>query len=343
MPPIEVTHDAAGVCLPRLGLWLDPHRRQIGPERVFVSHAHADHTGRHREVILTDPTARFMRVRLGGQRLEHRLPWGQPRRFTHGGSEFQVTLLPAGHILGSAMAFIENAGGTLLYTGDFKLKPGLAAELCDFAPACGCDTLIMETTFGRPQFSFPPAETVRLDLIAFCRDALAAGATPLLLAYSLGKSQEVLAGLAGADLPIMLHHDARKLTRIYERLGWKFPAYEPFTPAAARGKVHVGPPNLARSPLLARVAPTRTAMITGWAVDARAKYRYGVDAAFPLSDHADFPDLLAFVKEVAPQKIFTVHGSAVEFASTLRELGYDAQALGQDEQLELSLKTPPLL
>ncbi len=337
VPPIEVTYDAAGVCLPRLGLWLDPHRRQAGAERVFVSHAHADHTGRHREVILTDPTARFMRVRLGGQRVEHRLPFGQPRRFTNGGAEFTITLLPAGHILGSAMAFIENAGATLLYTGDFKLQPSLAAEPCDFALARGCDTLIMETTFGRPQFCFPPAATVRAEIITFCREALAAGVTPLLLAYSLGKSQEVLAGLAGAGLPIMLHYDARKLTRIYERLGWQFPAYEPFAAAAARGKVHVGPPSLARSPLLARLAPTRSAMITGWAVDPRCRFRYGVDAAFPLSDHADFPDLVDFVKQVAPKKVFTLHGSTVEFARTLRELGYDAQALGADEQLDLVL------
>ena len=156
MPPCYLGRVAAldfqfirgGVLLPQLGLWLDPQERQIGRERVFVSHAHSDHTGRHREVILTEPTARLMQARLGGRRIEHRLRFGERREFAHDDLPFHLTLLPAGHILGSAMAFVEVGGKSLLYTGDFKLKPGLTAEPC--AP-CRADILIMETTFGRPK------------------------------------------------------------------------------------------------------------------------------------------------------------------------------------------------
>ena len=86
----------------------------------------------------------------------------------------------------------------------------------------------------------------------------------------------------------------------------------------------------------------RTAVITGWALDSSAKYRYGCDAAFPLSDHADYADLLCFVDLVKPNRVLTLHGFAADFASTLRERGYDALALSEANQLDLGLGSPAL-
>ena len=324
-----------GVHLPKLGLWLDPEERQSGPERVFISHAHADHVGRHREVILTAPTARLMQARLGGRRIEHVLPFGETREFNGGEIPYHITLLPAGHILGSAMAFIEADGQSLLYTGDFKLRPSLSAEPC--APR-HADILVMETTFGRPRYQFPPAETVRRDIVEFCRETLATGQTPVLLAYSLGKSQELLCGLAGADLPVMLHDSVHNLTRIYEDFGQRFPPYERFEATRARGRVLICPPRSGRTAKRHDFGPTRTAVVTGWAVEPSCRYRLQVDAAFPLSDHADFPDLMELVRCVAPGKVCTLHGYAAEFAQTVREMGFAAHSLSEAEQFYLPLE-----
>jgi hypothetical protein len=82
---LQVQFRAGGLHLPRLGLWLDAHDPQTGPERVFVSHAHSDHTAAHREVILSAPTAKLMEARLGGLRSEHVLAFGEKRQFEHGG------------------------------------------------------------------------------------------------------------------------------------------------------------------------------------------------------------------------------------------------------------------
>jgi Cft2 family RNA processing exonuclease len=98
-----------------------------------------------------------------------------------------VTLLAAGHILGSAQIFAEGEAGSLLYTGDFKLRPGLSAEETQWRHA---DTLIMETTFGLPQYVMPPTAEVFAAMIAFCRETLEDGAVPVRLGYSLGKAQE---------------------------------------------------------------------------------------------------------------------------------------------------------
>jgi DNA ligase-1 len=329
---LTIEYHKGGLFLPKLGLWLDPHQARPGP--VFVSHAHSDHIARHPQVILTQPTGRLMQLRLGGKRAEHLLPLGEARGFTLGGLPFRITLLPAGHILGSAMAFIESEGETLLYTGDFKLKRGLAAEPCEL---CRADTLVMETTFGRPDYVFPPEEGVWAEVAAFCRAALEARATPVLLCYSLGKSQEVLRGLVSDGFEFALHEQTHRVTELYQELGMRFPPYHKFDPASARGRVVVWPPGGLRSKRLEGLGELRRAVITGWAMDASCRYRYGVEAAFPISDHADFPGLLAAVQRVKPKKVWTLHGYASEFADTLRQRGVDALALSEPDQLTLAL------
>jgi len=210
------------------------------------------------------------------------------------------------------------------------------AERCDPGRA---DTLIMETTFGRPEYRFPPATEVRKDVIGFCHDAIEAGATPILLAYSLGKAQELLRGLAKAGLPILLHPAVHQLTRIHETFGQTFPKYRKFEGEVPEGHVVVAPPTSNLAETLGKARKVRSAVATGWALDSSCRYRYGSDAAFPLSDHADFPELLEFVKRVAPKRVFTHHGFAADFAWTLRDLGYDAQVLDGPEQLTLPLGT----
>ena len=157
MQNIAIEYRQGNLYLPQIDLWLDPHEPRLGPEKVFVSHAHSDHTAAHREVILSSPTARLMQARVPGKRLEHVLDYGQAAQFGENGQSYSITLVPAGHIFGSAMSLIELEGTRLLYTGDFKLRRGLSAEPCQPARA---DVLIMETTYGRPQYVFPPTEGV---------------------------------------------------------------------------------------------------------------------------------------------------------------------------------------
>ena len=323
--------------MPRLGLWLDAHEPQRA-ETVFVSHAHSDHTGLHREVVLSPVTSQLMRARISGEWLEHVVPLGNSVKLEGKELPYRITLLGAGHIFGSAMAHIKAGEETLLYTGDFKLRPGLSAERCDPRPA---DVLVMETTYGRAHYVFPPAAEVMKGIVRFCREALDNEETPVLLGYSLGKSQEILCGLGDAGLPIVLHGAIHRLTKIYEQFGKCFPPYEKYEAEKARGKVLLCPPSVANSAMLRGLGRTRVAVLTGWAMDPNCRFRYQAHAAFPLSDHADFNDLIEFVKVVGPKKVYTLHGFASEFAHTLRGLGYDAQPLSEEDQLSLPLTIAP--
>jgi len=325
---IEVRYDR-GVYLPRENLWLDPWD---GKPLAFVSHAHSDHIAPHEEIIVSERTARLMQARLPGKRNEHVVAFGE-RKTIRG---LDLMLLPAGHIFGSAQFFLETEDGSLLYTGDFKLRPGRSAEPTKWRQA---ETLIMETTYGLPRYRLPPTEEVVGQIVAFCRDALEAGAVPVLLGYSLGKAQEILCSLTGAGLKPMLHGSVHRMTRIYEQFGQSFCEYERYKPDEVAGKVLICPPSANRSRMLERIRDKRVAMISGWAVDPNAVYRYQVDAAFPLSDHADYTDLLRYVELVQPKRVLTLHGFAAEFARDLRERGVEAWALSEQNQLELTLNT----
>ncbi|HEY2138750.1 MAG TPA: ATP-dependent DNA ligase, partial [Chthoniobacterales bacterium] len=323
---IEVRYER-GVYLPDEDIWLDPWDAKAF---AFVSHAHSDHIAPHDEIIVSERTARLMQARLPGERNEHVLNFGE--KTTVRGLD--VTLIPAGHIFGSAQFFLETAKGSLLYTGDFKLRPGRSAEPAEWRHA---ETLIMETTFGLPRYRFPPTEEVISQIVAFCRDALETGAVPVLLGYSLGKAQEILCALSGAGLKPMLHGTVHRMTRIYEQFGQSFCDYERYNSNDVRGKVLICPPSVNRSRMLDKISDKRVAMISGWAVEPSAIYRYQVDAAFPLSDHADYNDLVRYVELVKPQRVLTLHGFAAEFARDLRERGIEAWALSEENQMELTL------
>ena len=325
---IDVRYDC-GVFLPRQNLWLDPWEAK---DFAFVSHAHSDHIAPHRQIIVSERTARLMQARLPGKRREILLPFGQESD-VHG---MQVTLFPAGHIFGSAQFFLRTEDDSLLYTGDFKLRRGQSAEPAEWTAA---DTLIMETTYGLPRYRLPPTEEVIAQIVAFCRDAIDNSEVPVLLGYSLGKAQEILCALAGAELIPMLHGAVYQMTRIYEQYGQKFCEYVRYRANDVAGKVLICPPSANRSRMLEKIPHKRVAMISGWAVEPNAIYRYQVDAAFPLSDHADYDDLLRYVDLVKPKRVFTLHGFAGQFAGDLRARGIEAWALTEENQMELTLGT----
>jgi DNA ligase 1 len=327
---IEVRYER-GVYLPRQDLWLDPWDAK---RFAFVSHAHSDHIAPHKEIIVSERTARLMQSRLPGSRTEHILPFGE-KRMVHG---VDLMLLPAGHIFGSAQCFLFAGNETLLYTGDFKLRPGKSAEPAEWRNA---DTLIMETTFGLPRYRFPPTEQVINQIIAFCQETIDDGGVPVLLGYSLGKAQEILCSLDGAGLTPMLHGSVYRMTRIYEQFGQSFCKYFRYNPNDVAGKVLICPPSANHSHMLEKIARKRVAMISGWAVDPNSIYRYQVDAAFALSDHADYNDLLRYVEFVTPRRVFTLHGFAASFARDLRERGTEAWALSEENQMEFTLPQIP--
>jgi Cft2 family RNA processing exonuclease len=237
---------------------------------------------------------------------------------------YRIWLASAGHVLGAAQVVVEDpAGRRLVYTGDFSVRPRLTVPAAEPVRA---DILIMECTFGVPRYVFPPDDEVHERIHRFVERAHSDGAAPVILGYALGKAQEAMALLATWGYPIRIQRSVAPIAAVYENFGLQLGDYRPYNGSLLPGEVLVAPPS-ARP----RLPPgARTMYLSGWAIDPTTKYRLRVDEVLPLSDHADFDELVAFVQRVQPRRVYTTHGPAA-FADHLRRLGYDAQHLGDHQ------------
>ncbi|MEM9016435.1 MAG: ATP-dependent DNA ligase [Verrucomicrobiota bacterium] len=332
---IPIRLEKGEACLDQIGLWLDPHRAR---PFAFVSHAHADHFAPHGRILCSRGTRAIAEARFSAKESEFlSLDFGVPIEL----EEHEITLLPAGHIPGSAMLHVRRLrdGASLLHTGDFKTRPALGAEQNEPRAA---DVLIMETTFGLPRFRFPSSDRVLDAMTSYAREALEEGEVPVFMAYSLGKAQEILLSLheRAPELAFQVHGSVAKMNEVVATLGYDLPPCEMFDPKERSpfGQVVVVPPMVGRSRAMRRLRKSvRLAMVSGWGMDSSAKYRYQCDEVFPLSDHAGYDDLLSFVDAVSPQKVFTIHGYREDFARTLRSRGYEAWPLVEVTQTEFLL------
>ena len=299
--------------LPAVDVWIDPHRPRA---RAFVSHGHGDHIARHDHIITTPATARIIEHRLGKREFTL-LDYGEWHDL---GAGVEICLHPAGHILGSAQLEVRSAGSNMVYSGDFRLKPSETAEACTVVP---CETLVMECTYGRPHYVFPPREEVLPVLVQALRDSLTAGETPVVLAYTLGRSQELLKLLEPYELDIVLAPPIYAMVRVYESLGIKFGKYDLARPERTDGKVLFVPPHGQKSRIVKRATnPVRYA-VTGWALDGQKGPPYPTDKSFAISDHADFDELKQYVREAKPRQVYTMHGFD-DFRGFLKEQGVHA-------------------
>lgn len=307
----------AGLKLLPIDLAIDVRRPHA---QAFVSHAHADHIARHEYTLCTAETAALLRLRLG-PRLTREMSYGQ----TIDWAGVSLTVYPAGHCLGSAMLLVEYGGQRLLYTGDFKLR---AARTTPAAQPIKADALIMETTYGEPRYRLPPEEEVLEDLTRSLRDIWNCGRWPVIVAYALGKAQEVSKRLSDTGVPVVQHPSVASISRIYEQFGVSVGSYRLYQGALEPGEVLITSPQTHgdwSGNSVVRIA------VTGWALHPSAKYRINADLAFPLSDHADYDELFQMVEAVQPQVVYCTHGPE-SFVRDLLERGWDARLLGRPTQ-----------
>lgn len=289
-----------GLFFPDLKISVDGYHPDA--EAVFVSHAHADHMPRNRSAraIATRPTLDFME-RRGFQGKSESLPFGTVLENDY----CRVRLFPAGHILGSAMIFIESDAGSLLYTGDYRTPPSPATE--GFEAPGYADILITEATFALPIFKWKPHEELTNEIQQFARESLHDGYTPIFLAYNLGKAQEVMHLLAPLGHPIMIHGGGYKLCDVYEKHGFDLGSYSAYDRDTCEGTILIAPSSALANGFASNVAKTRVAYCSGWAANESRRTQLTADKLIPLSDHLDFFELIAFCKKLSPKKVCITH------------------------------------
>lgn len=313
-----------GLFVPAAGLYLDA---RWAPGTVFVSHAHADHCSRAERIVCTPETAALHSARRG-PRDALVIPYDTPTRL----GEAELVLHSAAHCLGAAMLEVRTGRGTLVYTGDYKLRPN---PLTPPSRIPRCDELVMECTFGEPRYVFPADDLLVRRLYAFVDAAFADGATPVVLAYALGKGQEALYHLTGQGYDVVLHGAIANLCRLHVELGYPFPGPGIWT-SYRRGEVGrrvlLTTPSTRKTAMVQGLPKKRICHLTGWAFHPGAHNIYkGIDLVLPLSDHADYDALVRTARESGARRIYTVHGPE-RFAERLRALGLPAEHVGAHPQ-----------
>jgi len=308
-------HFDNGLRITSLDLGVDMRRRQ---PRGFISHAHTDHMARHELAYCTPATSQLYQHRYG-PRPTRLMPFGEPLVW----GDFHLTTHPAGHVFGSAMLAIAGPEGTVLYTGDFKLRESATAEAA--APP-RADVLIMESTYGEPRYRLPPREESIAQLVTIVRRVLENGRTPVIHAYVLGKAQEVTRILTLAGLRVVQHPLVYAISLIYQQCGCEMGVLEPCDGSPPEGAAVVAPPRRQKAAALTGLRRPVSIGVTGWAIDPAWRWRLGVDYAIPLSDHADFDELIECVERVEPAVVYCTHGPR-EFVTLLRRQGHNAHPL----------------
>jgi len=315
----------AGLYCPPGDFYVDPTRKV---DRAIITHGHSDHARRgHGSVLATAETLDFMALRYGKNFCGQSQVMAYGETIDMGG--VQVWLLPAGHVLGSAQVVMEKDGMRAIVSGDFKRAPD---PTCIGFEPLSCDVFVTEATFALPVYAHPPAEDEIERLIRSLR--VFDDRPHLMGAYSLGKAQRLIAVMrqSGHSAPIYVSGSVADHCEVYEAHG---------VPLGDLRRIDGGMENGGKGAVILATpqtfqqgdgpGPSLSHPITGFAsgwmrLRAAAKGRGG-DLPLIISDHADWPELTATLKEINPGELWITHGRADALSHYAGTIGIEARAL----------------
>ena len=276
------------------------------PLRV-VTHAHADHlVGLKRslrsceKVLMTAATRDLIEVINGSFGLAdgnvETLDYGEAVQC---GDE-RVTLVKAQHILGAAQVLVEDASGSrVAYTGDFRL---------DGTPVLGCDTLVVEATYGTPSCRRPFKMDVKELLVSMVEKKLRDG-TVYVFGFH-GKLQEVMQILHDADVnvPFVMPERVFHVSQVCERHGMQLGCVTLSTANEGKTLLDENLPCVAFYHMNSRghvgVSNSRVC-VSGWEFRSPCRQIGAKEHLIALSDHSDFDDLIEYVRRSKPKRVIT--------------------------------------
>lgn len=313
-----------GLYCPAGDFHIDPWRPVA---RAVITHAHADHARvGHGAYLATAISEGVLRARLGDDITLQGLAYGEAVTI-HG---VRVSLHPAGHVLGSAQVRMEHRGRVWVASGDYFVS-GIEDDVnatCAPFEAVRCECFITESTFGLPIYRWRAQRAVQRDINAWWQANADAGRASLLLGYSFGKSQRLLAGLDPSIGPIVAHGAVENLNAAYREAGVPLPPtrrIDEVPRAELKRAIALAPPAVQGSVWARRLGDDASdAFASGWMRLRGARRRQGVDRGFVLSDHADWPGLQRAIAATGAQRVIVTHGYEAVMVRWLQQQGLQA-------------------
>ncbi len=315
----------AGLYCPIGDFYIDPVRPV---PRAVITHGHSDHArAGHGVVAATPETLAIMAARYGEGFTTSRHPLSYGESITEDG--VQVSLVPAGHVLGSAQVVVRHKGMTIVVSGDYKRRRDPTCPAFEPVP---CDVFVTEATFGLPVFRHPDASEEVAKLLASVRQF--PERCHLVGAYALGKAQRIICLLreAGWDQTIYVHGALERLNALYQDHGVDLGPLAPATDPDLKkkdfaGQIVICPPGALADRWSRRFPEPLAAFASGWMrVRARARQR-GVELPLIISDHADWDELTETLTELSPEEVWITHGREEALMRWAELKGQKARAL----------------
>lgn len=298
--------------------------------RVFITHAHSDHTygfsTAARKYSTPETLQIYQALRNREVKNSHTFKIGEKIRI----DDSEISVLNAGHMLGSCQYEVAAPEFTAIYTGDINCVDTLTTQAAEHR---SCDYLIIEATYGHPSYVFPRRSTMYADIVSWTMSEIKDGKIPIFQVYSSGKPQEV-ARLFNiyTKIPVVCNPAIARASRVHTENGVKLEYFDSSTPEGKRvlksgGCVYITTTGGDHVPRNASLAVT-----TGWAL-RRAFRKF---TSFPLSSHADHDQLIEFVRKVDPKRVYVFTGySDILAAEIERKLGIRAKPLPVIAQTKL--------
>jgi putative mRNA 3-end processing factor len=285
---------------------------------AVITHAHADHArwGSSKYYCAAEGEG-VLRTRIGEKAIINGIPYRETFRL----GKALISFHPAGHILGSAQIRIEVEGEVWVISGDFKNDNDPS---CDSFEVVACDTFVTESTFALPVYRWPSPALVFDEMNHWWRHNQVNSRTSVVFAYALGKAQRILCGLDASIGPIGVHGAVEKLNGHYREAGKPLPAtvaagVDSWDVLRGRGLI-IAPGSVRNTPWLKKFAPYSLAFASGWMRVRGARRRGSFDRGFVLSDHADWPGLLATIRSTGARRVGVTHGFSDVLVRWLREV-----------------------
>ena len=304
----------------------------------FISHAHSDHIPRKlpKTNIITSNVTKLLLKNIVSNYEDPEFH----ENFTQEGVTFKQ--VSSGHIIGSTALIGDSNEGKIIYTGDVSIRD--KGFLQPFEPD-KCDTLIIESTFGSPEFEFPPYEEIIKQTKDEISDYLNKDIPVMLMGYALGKAQMLYHAFGNLSETIILHGSNHNINTVLEMEQIEghieSTAYQDAKEEGILDKkndwIFFAPLKTGRNEFYSYLKKRYGVMFfafSGWAISQNYRYRMGVDHSVPISDHADFSELIEICEKCNPNKIFTVYGYTNRFAAELRKRDFTAFPLSKQTILD---------
>lgn len=329
-PLLEFTD--SGIYCAKGNFYIDPWKPV---EDAVITHAHADHAyWGHKHYLAHHLSKEVLLYRLGPIQLQT-AAYGE--RVVKNG--VQVSLHPAGHVIGSAQIRVECQGEVWVVSGDYKTEDdGISTP---FEPV-KCHHFISECTFGMPVYQWKPQAQIFKEINNWWRHNVDMGVSTVLVGYSLGKAQRILQNLDLSIGKVYTHGVIENTNEALRRNGVILNHTERITTETPKEEIRKGlviaPPSSVGTPWMRKFQPYSFGYCSGWMAIRGAKRRRAADRGFVLSDHADWDGLISAIDATGCEKVYLTHGYTASFSRYLREIGFDAHEVhtlyGDDEAID---------